>query len=55
MHANANGITDDNRQPALMLSMTGSRIREIFNNLANTGEDEDFKTAHEKLTAYFAP
>ena len=33
----------------------GSRVREIFKQLPDTGADEDFDTAKEKLCLYFKP
>lgn len=55
MYIVASGITDNTRKRALLLYMAGARVREIFSNLTETGEDTDFKTAHDKLTEYFAP
>ena len=51
----ANGITDDTRKRALLLCMAGSRVREIFATLSDTGEDKDFTLAKIKLTDYFKP
>ncbi|CAB3993903.1 Hypothetical predicted protein [Paramuricea clavata] len=35
--------------------MAGPQVQAIFEMLANTGGDDDFKTAVEKLTEYFMP
>ena len=49
----ASGITDDKRKRALLLYMTGSRGREIFSTLTDSGVD--FARAEAKLEEYFAP
>ncbi len=49
----ASDINDDKRKRALLLYQAGSRVREIFRHLDNTGED--YKSACEKLTAHFQP
>ena len=51
----ASGITDKKRQKALLLYQAGPRIREIFSQLEDTGGDEDFDLAKQKLTQYFEP
>ncbi len=51
----ANGITDKKRQRALLLYQAGPRVREIFRQLPDTGEDDDIDTAIEKLNSYFEP
>ena len=51
----ANDITDKKRQRALLLYQAGSRVREIFRQLPDTGEDDDIHTAIEKLNSYFEP
>ena len=43
----ASGITDNGRKRPLLLYMAGARVREIFSNLPDTGESEDFNIAHE--------
>ena len=45
----ATGITDKKRQRALFLYQVGSRVREIFRQLPDTGEDNDLDTAVTKL------
>ncbi len=51
----ANGITDKKRQRTLLLYQAGPRVREIFHQLHDTGEDDDIDTAIEKLNSYFEP
>ena len=51
----ANDITDDKRKRALLLYQAGSRVREIFRQLHDTGEDKDYKKAVDKLNEYFEP
>ena len=53
MFLTANAITDVPRKRALLLYMAGSRVREIFSTLQETGTD--FDTAKTKLGEYFAP
>ena len=55
MYIVATGITDNTRKRALLLYMAGARVREIFENLIDTGGDDAFETAHQKLTTYFEP
>ena len=49
----ASNITNDKRKRALLLYQAGSRVREIFRNLEETGED--FDTAVTKLNDFFKP
>ena len=49
----ASNITDKKRQRALLLYQAGQRVRELFRQLLNTGEDDAFDTAVTKLTSYF--
>ena len=49
------GITDTKRQRALLLYTAGLRVREIFKQIPNNGDENNFKTAKEKLTEYFQP
>ena len=51
----ASGITDTKRQLTLLLYTAGPRVREIFKQITNTGDDNNFTTAKEKLTEYFQP
>ena len=48
-------ITDKKRQRTLLLYQAGQRVREIFFQLPDTGEDDDFDTAVTKLTSHFEP
>ena len=49
------GIEDPKQTRALLLHYSGPEVDEIFDTLENTGEDKDYKTAVEKLTAHFNP
>ncbi|XP_065058439.1 uncharacterized protein LOC135686182 [Rhopilema esculentum] len=51
----ASGITDNTRKRALLLYQAGPRVREIFKNLTDAGEADDFDSAKAKLTEYFEP
>ncbi|CAB4039302.1 Hypothetical predicted protein [Paramuricea clavata] len=53
MYLVATGITDKERQRALLLYQAGARVREIFRQLSNTGDD--LETAVAKLNEYFEP
>ena len=55
IYLRAGKITDKTQQRALLLHMAGPQVQEIFETLTDTGNDEDFKTAVDKLTAYFMP
>ena len=46
-------ITDDKQKRALLLYQAGPETQEIFETLTDTGDD--YKTAQEKLDAYFSP
>jgi hypothetical protein len=48
-------IKDDTQKRALLLYQAGEATQEIFDTLADTGEDKDYKIAIEKLDAYFGP
>ena len=50
----ASGITNA-RKNAFLLYQAGSRIRDIFAQLSDTGEANDFDTAKDKLTQHFQP
>ncbi|CAB4038805.1 Transposon Ty3-I Gag-Pol poly [Paramuricea clavata] len=41
--------------PKMDVSAAGPEVEAIFDTLPNTGQDDDFKTACEKLTEYFSP
>ena len=51
----ASGISDTKQQRALLLYQAGPRIREIFKQIPDTGDADDFDTAKAKLTEYFEP
>ena len=51
----ASGITNNARKRALLLYQAGSRIRDIFAQLPDTGEANDFDTAKDRLTQHFQP
>ena len=51
----ASGITSAKRQKVLLLYQAGPRIREIFAQLPNTGGEDAFDLAKQKLTEYFEP
>ena len=43
------------RQRAMLLYAAGPEVEAIFDTLPDSGDDDDFKTACEKLTEYFSP
>ena len=49
----ASGIKDDTQKCALLLYQAGSRVREIFCQLTDTGNADDYKMAKDKLRDYF--
>ena len=51
----ASGITSNARKRALLLYQAGSWVRDIFAQLLDTGEANDFETAKETLTQHFQP
>ena len=51
----ASGITDPRRKRALLLYQAGPRIREIFKQQSDTGNDDEYDVAKETLRAYFEP
>ena len=55
MFLTASGIKDDTQKRALLLYQAGSRVREIFRQLADTGDAHDYKIAKDKLRDYFEP
>ena len=48
-------IADAKQKRALLLHYSCPEVDEIFDTLEGTGEDKDYKTAVEKLTAHFNP
>ena len=55
MYLTASGITDPKQKRALLLYQAGARVREIFKQIPETGTDEDYEIAKQKLKAYFDP
>ena len=53
MYIVASGITDRKRKKALLPYNAGQRVREIFEQLEDTGDDKDYKTAKATLKAHF--
>ena len=51
----ASGSTDAKRKRALRLYEAGPRISEIFKQITNTGNDDDYEKAKDKLKEYFEP
>ena len=48
-------ITDDEQKRAMLLHYAGHEVDEIFDTLPDTGDDDDFDKAVEKLNEYFSP
>ncbi len=55
MFLTASGITDAKRKRALLLYQAGPGVREIFKQLTDTGNDDDYEVAKAKLKEYFDP
>jgi hypothetical protein len=58
MYLVTNSVADKNKKRALLLYQgpcVGLCVREIFRQHSNSGNDDDFDTAVEKLNAYFEP
>jgi hypothetical protein len=55
MFLTASGIKDETRKHALLLYQASSRVREIFRQLTDTGNAEDYQTAKDKLREHFEP
>ena len=51
----ASDIKNTTRKRALLLYLAEPNLMDIFETLAETGDDSDYKTADEKLTEHFAP
>jgi hypothetical protein len=51
----AMAITDPSRQRALLLHYVGEDVNDIFDTLADRGDEKNFKKACEALTQYFTP
>ena len=54
-YISAINVTDKTQQRALLLYQVGQATQEIFDTIPNNGADDDYKTALEKLDAYFLP
>ena len=48
-------ISDDKQKRALLLYQAGPETQEIFETLTDKLTGDDYKTAQEKLDAYFSP
>ena len=48
-------IKDKARKRALLLYLAGPKVETIFATLPDTGKENDFDTAEQTLTEYFAP
>ena len=46
-------VTEDKQKRALLLHYAGEEVMDVFDTLPDTGAD--YKTAHDKLQAYFSP
>ena len=55
MYLTASGITDPERNRALLLYQAGPGVRAILKQIPEIGTDEDYGIAKEKLKAYFYP
>jgi hypothetical protein len=51
----AMAITDPSRQRALLLHYVDEDVNDIFDTLADRGDEKDFKKSCEALTQYFIP
>ena len=55
IYITASGITDPTTKRALLLYQAGSRVREIFKQIPDTGTGADYDLAKEKLKAHSDP
>ena len=55
MYLVATGITDKKKKRALLLYQAGPKVREIFRQIPENGNDDDFDKAIELLNANFEP
>ena len=55
MYLVATGITDKKKKRALLLYQAGPKVREIFRQVPENGNDDDFDKAIELLNALFEP
>ena len=49
----ARGKTDTKRKRALLVYQAGQRVREVFKQLEDTGNDTDYDTAKANVKGYF--
>ena len=49
------GLLIQGEKRALFLYQAGPRIREIFTQIPDTGNDDDYEKAKDKLREYFEP
>ena len=55
MYLVATGKTDKKKKRTLLLYQAGPKVREIFRQIAENGNDDDFDKAIELLNAHFEP
>ena len=55
MYLVATEITDKKKRRALLLYQAGPKVREIFRQIPENGNDDDFDKAIELLNAHFEP
>ena len=55
MYLTASGITDPKRKRVLLLYQARPRVWEILKQIPDTGTDENYDVAKQKLKAYFDP
>ena len=55
VYLTANGITDKKKKRTLLLYQECIRVREIFRQLPDRGEDDDYDTVVTTLNGYFEP
>ena len=48
-------VTEPEQRRALSLYFAGEEVQKIFDTLPDTGDDDNFELAVEKLTSHFAP
>ena len=53
LYVGASGVTDDTQKRQLLLHCAGMDVQDVFYTLTGTGTE--YKTAKEKLTAYYTP
>ena len=53
LYVGASGVTDETQKRQLLLHCAGMDVQDVFYTFISTGTD--YKTAKEKLTAYYTP